>query len=533
MTEDSTEAGLADQQWFSRPSVLDSELLDPSRRRANLLPENEDEPGPVVVELNVLHDLGLTGAESRLRAMLAAVLRTQARRPSALRISEGYWRCHLSVREIRRLASLDREASRGRRAIQYIWTDYLVTRFVDQSSRTVKAEAARRLFNADGRDIVWAVIDSGIAGSHPHFRTYETLEGEVRDLHQDFTLAAGDRGSGNPLNDPLGHGSHVAGIIAGGLSSDHNVQEIRIAEHVGLAAELSSDEGPFDLSRLQEHDPLLTSTRSLEELEERTIDNPNQLSGMARRCKLVSLRVLNENGTGRSSDVIRAMRYIREELNSDSGAIRIHGANLSLGYDFNAKAFACGQTPICVEVDRLVRSGVVVVAAAGNTGYGTVTVMGRMREAAFLSTINDPGNAALAITVGSTHREAPHRYGVSYFSSKGPTSDGRLKPDLLAPGERITSCAAGRKLTQAKLLFDAEIAPSSHEVAYYVDDSGTSMAAPHVSGAIAAFLSIRREFLNRPEEIKRIFLDSATSLGRERYFEGCGLVDLLRAIQRV
>jgi hypothetical protein len=59
------------------------------------------------------------------------------------------------------------------------------------------------------------------------------------------------------------------------------------------------------------------------------------------------------------------------------------------------------------------------------------------------------------------------------------------------------------------------------------------MAAPHVSGAIAAFLSIRREFIGSPDEIKRIFVESATSLGRERYFEGRGLVDLMRAIQSV
>jgi hypothetical protein len=59
------------------------------------------------------------------------------------------------------------------------------------------------------------------------------------------------------------------------------------------------------------------------------------------------------------------------------------------------------------------------------------------------------------------------------------------------------------------------------------------MAAPHVSGAIAAFLSIRQEFTQRPERVKEIFLQSATCLGRERYFQGHGLVDLMRAIQSV
>ena len=59
------------------------------------------------------------------------------------------------------------------------------------------------------------------------------------------------------------------------------------------------------------------------------------------------------------------------------------------------------------------------------------------------------------------------------------------------------------------------------------------MAAPHVSGAIAAFLSIRREYIGQADEVKRIFLDSATDLRRERSFQGAGLVDVMRAIQSV
>ena len=200
---------------------------------------------------------------------------------------------------------------------------------------------------------------------------------------------------------------------------------------------------------------------------------------------------------------------------------------MSVGYEFDAEWFACGHSPLCVEVNRLVRSGVVVVVASGNTGYGFAQTQS---AGAFKSgldvTINDPGNAELAITVGSTHREHPHTYGVSYFSSKGPTGDGRLKPDLVAPGERVVSCAAGPK--KAEILDKPGVTDFE-----YREESGTSMAAPHVAGAIAAFLSIRREFIGEPERIKRIFLSTCTDLGRDRTFQGHGLLDLMRAIQSV
>ncbi len=60
-----------------------------------------------------------------------------------------------------------------------------------------------------------------------------------------------------------------------------------------------------------------------------------------------------------------------------------------------------------------------------------------------------------------------------------------------------------------------------------------SMAAPHVSGVIAAFLSVRREFIGRPDRVKEVFMSTATDLKRDRYFQGSGLVDLMRAIQSV
>jgi len=67
----------------------------------------------------------------------------------------------------------------------------------------------------------------------------------------------------------------------------------------------------------------------------------------------------------------------------------------------------------------------------------------------------------------------------------------------------------------------------------YIETSGTSMAAPHVSGVIAAFLSARREFIGQPERVKAIFVSTCTDLRRDRFFQGAGLVDLMRAIQSV
>jgi subtilisin family serine protease len=248
---------------------------------------------------------------------------------------------------------------------------------------------------------------------------------------------------------------------------------------------------------------------------------------MAPACKLVSYKVLNDSGDGETSAIIAALREI-QQVNNHGRDIKIHGVNLSVGYPFDPQWFACGESPVCVEVARLVKSGVVVVVAAGNTGYGYNQDYLKGNVAAGMDlTINDPGNAELAITVGSTHREMPHRYGVSYFSSKGPTGDGRTKPDLVAPGERILSCAAG------KTLADVLAKPGVAGPIDYIEDSGTSMAAAHLSGVIAAFLSIRQEFIGRPEDVKTIFTGTATDLGRMPHFQGRGLVDLMRAIQSV
>jgi serine protease AprX len=258
---------------------------------------------------------------------------------------------------------------------------------------------------------------------------------------------------------------------------------------------------------------------------------PALLSGLAPRCKLVSLKVVGEHFNGRTMNVVQALEYVRRELIGGGRFLRVHGVQLGLGFEWDKRAFASGDTPLCRAVDELVHAGVVVVTTAGNTGYGYLTTLARQTDTGLLLTINDPGNSQLAITVGSTHRDQPHRYGVSYFSSKGPTLDGRLKPDLVAPGENIVSCATGTYRQRIVQQHKDKKIPGTHVL--YGPDSGTAGAAAHVSGVIAAFLSVHREFIGRPEEVKRIFLESATSLGRRPEFQGHGLVDLMRALQSV
>jgi subtilisin family serine protease len=502
---DSPPAVEGGQRPLLSPSVIAPPLRSGAERTKMGFPTTDDLPMPVMAELNLRFRGGPDAAFARLERLWRRV--TDGRRPS--RITEQYATGSLSMHEIERLVAADAApVIWPARGIHRLWPDFPVQLHIDASCITVKADAARRTFNAHGAGIVWAVVDSGIWSGHPHFAAYQTLtHDDVSDLHRVFPVE-GDPIPEGALDDRTGHGTHVAGIIAGAVQpwlAEAPDRSVRVTEN------RYNVENPREPIRVP-----------------REVRDLSLLAGMAPRTRLVSLKVLDAGGTleDRVGRVIRALAYIRR-VNGDSvDGMRIHGVNLSIGYEFDPLWFACGQSPLCKEVDKLVRSGVVVVVAAGNSGYGTDMVKFAAPDKFGLGmTINDPGNTERAITVGSTHRDAPHAYGVSYFSSKGPTGDGRRKPDLVAPGERITSCAAGQTL--------AAVAAGGPDpaTAVYVEDSGTSMAAPHVSGAIAALLSVRREFIGRPELVKQIVVDAATSLGRAPEFQGSGLLDLMRILQ--
>ena len=238
---------------------------------------------------------------------------------------------------------------------------------------------------------------------------------------------------------------------------------------------------------------------------------------LAPKVTIHDFKVLGKGGST-SFTIIEAMYKIRK-MNTDARKLVIHGVNLSLGGPVTVGSYGCGYSPECQEANKLVESGVVVCVAASNDGYKTLATIASGNELKYFPTfmnmgISDPGNAENVVTVGSTHKEFPHSYGISWFSSKGPTGDGRFKPDVVAPGERINSAGIDTNQSEDKL-------------------SGTSMATPHVSAAIAQFLSIKHEFIGQPLKVKQILMETCTDLGRDKNFQGAGLINVLRMIQSV
>ena len=402
-----------------------------------------------------------------------------------------------------------------------------------RSRLTVKADAAARLFEAETAGIRWAVLDTGIDATHKAFRRRDAKQqilgpdpASPEDQLNSRVLRTYNFLKIKDLLDPDSE-TPVAGSAAARidpdklreLSDDLRTSLLRgrsidwdLLEPFLRIPHTAQDYQPPRFDSHGTHVAGILAANWQEAPQESPLKGP--LLGICPELELLDLRVLPDDPKVKADEftIIAALQFIRH-LNAHKNLMVVHGVNLSLSVPHDVANYACGRTPVCDECERVVAAGVIVVSAAGNRGFDKLrdSVGGAAGDYRYIS-ITDPGNAESVITVGSTHRMMPHNYGVSYFSSRGPTGDGRTKPDLVAPGERIDSCSLN---------------------GYYETMDGTSMAAPHVSGAAALLIGRHRELIGQPQRVKEILGNSATDLGREPRFQGRGLVDVLRALQSI
>jgi hypothetical protein len=354
---------------------FDPRILDRSVIAIPLLEEinkDDNEVRAVIIDVNIDYDEGREAGRTWIReaiknaiAEIAQADENQGVREKKTDLSNQYIFARLSGKVIRELVRLDAERAasqakkskklrqskkRGKasvqsdtaalyrcRAIYRIWPDFKISPCITKSLATVKADAAQTSFCAHGIDITWAVMDSGIDAKHPHFVSHGNVD-PASPLHADFTDTPNVPKGGNAaLIDRFGHGTHVAGIVAGEQVADDTKAEPQKMRAVSRSVR-GYEEG--NSPAVETHEVMLSSIR-----------------GMAPRCHLVSLKVLDDEGNGEVSNLIAAIAHIQEK-NGHGRLNLIHGVNISLGYDFDPEWFACGQSPLCVEINRLVRSGV-------------------------------------------------------------------------------------------------------------------------------------------------------------------------------
>ena len=314
----------------------------------------------------------------------------------------------------------------------------------DYTEATVGADVAQS-YGLDGTGVTIAVIDSGIS-DHPDL--HDPVTGASRVVYSQSFVP------GTDTNDHYGHGTHVAGILAGN----------------------GSQSGGLGASRA--------------------------IYGVAPHVNLVNLKVLDGSGSGQDSYVIAAIQQAIALKNT----YHIQVINLSLG---RAVYESYQQDPLCQAAEAAWKAGIVVVVAAGNLGrdndYGTHGY----------GMIGAPGNDPYVITVGAMNAMGtPSKNDdiITSYSSKGPSAvDHVIKPDLVAPGNHIASLLVpGSTLDQE--FPSNEVSPTAYGgslwgTRYYFSLSGTSMATPVVSGAAA--LLLEADSSATPDVIKARLMKSA------------------------
>ena len=271
-----------------------------------------------------------------------------------------------------------------------------------------------------GADQVWSGAAAGLAGYTGKGIGVAVIDSGVAS-HKSIRerIVASYDFTGGGVRDELGHGTHVAGIIVG--------------------------------------------------------DQDSGYPGIAPGSHIVSLKVLNGDGSGETSDVISAIQWAVD--NRARYNLRI--INLSLGHPVFE---SYRDDPLCQAVQLAVDAGMVVVAAAGNFGK---TADGR----SVIGGIVSPGNSPAALTVGASNTLGTVQRSddvMASYSSRGPTAiDGLLKPELVAPGNKVVAAAAqGASLPKTY----SERVVSGQGAEAFIEFSGTSMAAAVVSGAAALVL---------------------------------------------
>jgi len=204
-----------------------------------------------------------------------------------------------------------------------------------------------------------------------------------------------------------------------------------------------------------------------------------EYTGIAPEADIYDVKVLNGSGRGTASQIIEGVDWA---VQNDVEII-----SMSLG----SQVKKCnGRDIISRTTDRAFESGHLVVAAAGNTGPNS-------------STLSSPGCSRNALTVGAVNRDDT----MAEYSSRGPTEDGRTKPDVVAPGTQIISTAPENNFRRS---------------------TGTSMAAPHVTGQAALIMTQRN---TSAEQTKQLIRESSKDLGYDENIQGKGRINLTSSFQ--
>lgn len=236
--------------------------------------------------------------------------------------------------------------------------------------------------------------------------------------------------------------------------------------------------------------------------------NKSPYRGPAPKAKLVGVKVLNKLGSGTLSSVIEGVQWCIEQ--KQHLGIRI--INLSLG----SEAYqSYRDDPLCQAVEKAWNSGIVVCAAAGNSGPEQ-------------RTIDSPGIDPHIITVGASHdRNIPNpaQNTVAFFSSRGPTNEGLNKPDFLAPGVDIVSLRSPcSQLDKAN--------KESRVGKHHLTLSGTSMATPICAGVVAQLL--QADGTLSPSQVKTMLINSATKIPNlHHHDQGAGVIDAYKAASQL